>query len=579
MPSPAPDKPPRRRRLPWLWGLVGVLAIGASSLGLLTAALLGFPGRRARPSSRTPSAPVLPRTAELPQAVLTLAPRGRPRQVPPAFLGVSTEYWTLPFWERQLPELERVLALLHVPGDAPLVLRIGGDSADHSFWMPTRHAGPEWAFELTPAWLARTRTLLEQTRTRVILDLNLITATPRIAALWAAAARTGLPAHRIIAFEIGNEPDIYSRGDWLSILKGDVDARRDVPITLSVQRYVRDFAAYRAAIARMAPDTPVLGPALGNPVVHRDWIARLLGHPHPGLAAVTAHRYPYSECAFPGTPAYATVRRVLSEAASAGLARGIEPDVAMAHRAGLPFRLTELNSVTCGGRPGVSDTFATALWAPDALLELLRAGVDAVNVHVREYAINAAFVLTHRGLRAHPLLYGLIMFTRMLGPHAQLVPLTLHARASLHLKAWAVRLRGGVLHVLVIDKGASTARVWLRLPARGPAYVQRLLAPAAHARQGVTLDGQSLDVTGAWRGSATREILSAGPNGYALTVPRLSAAMVTLHLSGRGPGRAEWPVHERPASRVAAQPTPRERRRRARAGGHRGAAARALRTR
>jgi hypothetical protein len=31
----------------------------------------------------------------------------------------------------------------------------------------------------------------------------------------------------------------------------------------------------------------------------------------------------------------------------------------------------------------VSDTFATALWAPDALFELLRAGIDGVNVHVR----------------------------------------------------------------------------------------------------------------------------------------------------------------------------------------------------
>ena len=78
-----------------------------------------------------------------------------------------------------------------------------------------------------------------------------------------------------------------------------------------------------------------------------------------------------------------------------------------AHRAGLPFRLTEVNSVTCGGVPGVSDTFATALWAPDTLFELLRAGVDGVNVHVRTDAINAAFAFKRSGLVARPLLYGL----------------------------------------------------------------------------------------------------------------------------------------------------------------------------
>jgi hypothetical protein len=69
------------------------------------------------------------------------------------------------------------------------------------------------------------------------------------------------------------------------------------------------------------------------------------------------------------------------------MAHSVKPVVILAHRAGLPFRLTELNSVTCGGRLGVSDAFATALWAPDALSALLQTGVDGVNVHVRTGAI------------------------------------------------------------------------------------------------------------------------------------------------------------------------------------------------
>jgi hypothetical protein len=72
---------------------------------------------------------------------------------------------------------------------------------------------------------------------------------------------------------------------------------------------------------------------------------------------------------------------------------------------------------------------------PDALFELLRAGVDGVHIHVRVYAINAAFALTDRGLVARPLLYGLILFTRTLGPDHVMVGLRVHTPPSVDLKA------------------------------------------------------------------------------------------------------------------------------------------------
>ena len=64
-----------------------------------------------------------------------------------------------------MPVFERVLSLLHVPGNGPLVLRIGGDSADHSFWAPKRERMPAWAFALTPAYLQRLRTLVRPATT------------------------------------------------------------------------------------------------------------------------------------------------------------------------------------------------------------------------------------------------------------------------------------------------------------------------------------------------------------------------------------------------------------------------------
>jgi hypothetical protein len=215
------------------------------------------------------------------------------------------------------------------------------------------------------------------------------------------------------------------------------------------------------------------------------------------------------------------------------MANLLRPVIAVVHRAGYPFRLTELNSVTCGGVAGVSDTFATALWAPDALFELLWAGVDGANVHVRPYTVNSAFALTRHGIAARPLLYGLIMFVRTLGTDPKPVRLRLSVPASEGLKAWAVRVQGDGLHVLLINKRERSANVSLRLPSRGAASVQRLLAPSVTARSGETLDGQYLGRGGTWEGRPDTETIPRRARGFELAIPPTSAALISVRLPAR----------------------------------------------
>jgi hypothetical protein len=89
-------------------------------------------------------------------AEVTIGPRERLTPIPRSFLGLSTEYWTLPIAERYIALDGRVLSLLHVPGAGPFVLRIGGDSSDHTFYGPSVPRLPNWAFGLTPAYVRRT---------------------------------------------------------------------------------------------------------------------------------------------------------------------------------------------------------------------------------------------------------------------------------------------------------------------------------------------------------------------------------------------------------------------------------------
>ena len=510
-------------------GLASAIALALPDIGGVTHAA-GRPRRQAAASTAQHGARPRPRArpARLPQAVLTISPGAATTSVPASYFGLSTEYWALPLFERNMPVFERVLSLMHISGDGPLVLRIGGDSADHSFWAPRPRNMPGWAFALTPAFLARLKTLVRRDHVRLIVDLNLVTDTPLTAATWARAAETSLPRGSIVGFEVGNEPDIYNRSYWVAMVSRSPLQARPLPLELTPDSYVDDFNAYARVLGEGAPDVPLIGPAVAHPKVGLPWISTLVDDDRPELGAVSAHLYPYSECVKPGSHAYPTIARVLSRQASAGLAKDVAGAVAVAHRAGLRFRLTEINSVTCGGKAGVSNTFATALWAPDALFALMRAGVDGVNLHVRASAINAPFSLTRNGLQARPLLYGLLMFARTLGPGARLVRLHLAAPRSLNLSAWAVRLRGGRLHVLVIDKSGRSVRVDLRLPASGPATVQRLLAPAARSRSQVTLDGQELGPDGRWTGTPRTGTIARSRRGYELTVPRLSAALVAV---------------------------------------------------
>jgi hypothetical protein len=159
--------------------------------------------------------------------------------VPGTYFGLSTETWSIPLYAQHLSAFERVLSLLRVSGDGPLTLRIGGDSADESYWGVDRSKSPAAGLLLTRSWFAHTAALVRDVGLRLILDLNLAAEEPRMAGRWARAAMAELPPGSVVGFEIGNEPDLYP-------IWSDLQAApwpRPVPQrTYSAHTYVHDFA-------------------------------------------------------------------------------------------------------------------------------------------------------------------------------------------------------------------------------------------------------------------------------------------------------------------------------------------------
>ena len=83
------------------------------------------------------------------------------------------------------------------------------------------------------------------------------------------------------------------------------------------------------------------------------------------------------------------------------------------HESGLPFRLAETNSCYGGGKQGVSDTFASALWGADLMYQLASGGGMGINFHGGGYGWYTPIAGTREdGFMARPIYYGMLLFAQ-----------------------------------------------------------------------------------------------------------------------------------------------------------------------
>lgn len=461
------------------------------------------------PGATDPGAPTV-------SATVGSAATGQP--LAPGFVGLSLEYPAIPRYtgaraDRPLVRLIRNLS----PGHPP-VLRIGGNSTDETWWPQQGRPAPRGSkLALNERWLAATSALAEALDARMIMGLNLAGARPEAAVFEAQAFLRGVGSDHIEAFEIGNEPDLYGLFPWYTD-NGRSAYRR--PADYSLRDLIAEFSRWRATIGH---GLHVAGPAYAT----FDWSLSRFVDDESGLKLVTFHHYPLDACLTnPSARGYPTIARLLGDRASSGFAARLAPAAAAAHARHLPFRLDELNSASCSGKWGVSNTFASALWILDTLFDLARAGVDGVNVHMFPGAAYAPFEVSHGRAVARPEYYGMLLFAQAFPTGARLLPV--HVSPSGPLKVWATQGRG--TRVTLINKDPRRAyEVRLRASGlAGPARVELLEAPSAWSIGGVTLGGRRIAGTGGLRGRRRVELVTPLDGTYSITVPAASAALLTL---------------------------------------------------
>ena len=462
---------------------------------------------------------------------LTVATASTGRAIKPGFLGLSLEYPAVEAYAGSDPNainpvFEQLIRNLS-PGQAP-ELRIGGDTTDWTWWPVPGAPKPHGVrYSLTNDWVHVTAALTHTLGARLILGINLELGSPTDASAEATTLVDGIGAGSIDGLELGNEPELYGSFSFYRLANGThVNGR---PAGWDFSDYLRDFSRIGGSLPRL----PLVGPATGGP----HWIPDLPSflRAQPRVRVATLHKYPLQSCFIrPSQPQYPTLSHLLSPTASQGLANSIAPYVQVAHARHIPVRIDEMNSVSCGSAPGISNTFGSALWALDAVFQMARVGVDGVNIHTYPKAPYELFTFTRSGGQwsgyVAPEYYGLMMFAQAAPAGSHL----LHTSGVLgNVQPWATRAADGTIHVVLSNNYTAQARtVAIRIPgAGGAATLERLQAPGIVARTGVTLGGQSFGTdttTGLLSGPSDATTVTPANGDYVVRLPAASAAMLTL---------------------------------------------------
>lgn len=390
------------------------------------------------------------------------------------------------------------------------LIRIGGNISDHTRYDPDGVATVQTETNVTVINRRNLRDLAGFARAtgwRVMWGLNLGTGS-REAAVQEAQAVAGILGDHLQSFEIGNEVDIHGR---YTLKYHDFNS------------YYSNYLAYKESIRAALPSANFSGPDVAG---NLGWLLTFATNEVRDIRLLTHHYY-RTGAKTPG----ATIENLLKT--DDGWQGKLSQLQAVSRSSGVPFRINEINSFYGGGKPGVSDTFASALWVLDYMFQIANSGGDGVNM---ETDINQLGFISHYSPIIHdangrchtrPEYYGMLAFA--LAGRGDLLKLTLDTQDEINFCAYATKDDRGSLWLTMVNKDLSAdAEVTIALPANcARAEVFRLEAPAVTSTNQVRLAGTEVSSKGKWTpGSAHRIHATAG--SVEISAPHASA--VILHL-------------------------------------------------
>jgi hypothetical protein len=444
--------------------------------------------------------PVFAQTAD--GVVLRRAP-GDALPLPPDFIGLGYEKSAAAKTGLLRPGNTRCLNLVRDLGRTG-VLRIGGIVADFSHYQAQGQSkATAKDTVVTRADLEGFAAFLKATGWTAIWSLNLGRDTLDDAIVEAKAVATIL-ASSLQAFELGNEVENYGNGSA---------PLRPPPYTY--ETYDAEYLRWRAAILHAVPGVRFAGPDTASSV---EWVERMAADAHGDVQLLTTHYYR-------GGQKQGTFDQLLH--ADLRLQTELDRLRKASLASGIPWRMCEASSFYGGGRPGVSDTLASALWTLDFMLLLAASGCAGVNIETGENQLG--FVSSYSPIQddghgmntAAAPYYGMLAFMQAAAGCAQIFPLRINAPAD-NVTAYALGFRDAVTSAVIVNRErAAELQVNLSDLKMRHARMYRLTGPSFDSTSGVTFAGAAVNAGGEWKASAGEPL-----RGTMVAVPAMSALVV-----------------------------------------------------
>jgi hypothetical protein len=305
--------------------------------------------------------------------------------MPPAGLSIEYSVLATALGSEACPPAA-LIAELQKMGAPPIEL--GGVTQD---WTAPSGALPSpptsWqtatAYPLPASFWSQLHCLLSATKDPLTVGLNLRTGNLAWATQMATSAIEA--ATNGVSFSLGNEPDLYGVPNYGSLAKplpGEELAAANL--------YLKLAEYLRPAIG----SAPLIGPEIARPADWRLQLQRIITQLH--VQTVGVHAYPLTAC---GGGRGASLEGLLSAKVADEPTR-LAWVVGLARSAGLPTILSEANSASCGGIPGLSDSPAAAVWAVRFVLNALKNGFEEVRFHSAgdpydPFLVRAGAIVTH----------------------------------------------------------------------------------------------------------------------------------------------------------------------------------------
>ena len=439
-------------------------------------------------------------------------PRRRLGRIPADFLGLGYEISSVSEPGLLAASNESYVQFVRTLGPAG-VIRIGGNTSDYASWSADGPAvsSPQGTVVDRRA-VDDLGSFLHATGWRLIWGLNLGRGTIEEAVDEAVSVAASV-GDRLLAFEIGNEPDLF--------------AGIHRPANYSYVDYYSEYLRYKNAIRDKLGNAPFAGPDV---IVHSEWLEQFAMTEESDLQLLTHHYYAEGP---PDNPTSTIEDLLKPNPILTGLLGTLET---ASRKAQLPFRICEANSCFGGGKPGVSNTMASALWGLDFLFTLAAFNSAGVNIETGVNHLGFLSWYTPVGLdltnsyRAMPLYYGMLAFA--LGSRGSLIQLSVDT-AGLNITAYAVSSDHGEIWLTLVNKEAGRdAEVRATSPGIDNASVFRLTSPSLGSVDNVLLGGSAVGGNGKWLPDALEPILVMDGE-FEVGVPAASAAIVCLRRSSK----------------------------------------------